>query len=116
MAPPRPIAGAAGAALSMVPIAAHAHGGGLVLLVVGLPWAALAWLVAAIWFVRAGERRQRAARLTASILVLPLWGWLFLGPWFSSWEPELRIYEEWWALGLPALLLVLVIGASRARR
>lgn len=104
------------AALLLAPAAASAHGSGLVLFVIGMPWAGLAWLIAAIVFVRSGARPDRWARVLVALVLLPVWALLFIGPWFSSWEVDLRPFEEWWALGLPALLLALVIHVSRLVR
>lgn len=102
---------------------AHAHGAGLLLVMVGLPLLlglyALVLLRAAFFVPR--PRRARALGLT--LMLAPLWALLAGSPLLDyRLEIALREFEASWSLGVPLLLAVLswhlqnrIIRAPRPR-
>ncbi len=102
---------------------AHAHGAGLLLLMVGLPlllglYATV--LVRAAFFV---PRPRRGAVLGVTLMLAPLWALLAGSPLLDyRLEIALREFEGRWSLGVPVLLAALswhlqnrIIRAPRPR-
>ncbi len=87
---------------------AHAHGAGLLLLMVGLPlllglYATV--LVRAAFFV---PRPRRGAVLGVTLMLAPLWALLAGSPLLDyRLEIALREFEGRWSLGVPVLLAAL---------
>ena len=96
--------------------AAHAHGSGLFLIFVGVPFALLAYLVFSVACVLSARKGQRAYQAILCVMFVPIWGVLFWTPWLSSYEVNLRPYEVEWSLILPSLLLVAGIAIAVKRR
>ncbi len=98
------------------PNLAFAHGNGLVLMAIGIPFALIAYLASALVFVWAAPKDDRMKRVSISFLALPVWLLCFLSPWFSSFEVLISPYETQWSIGLPLLLLAAVTYFSIEHR
>jgi hypothetical protein len=98
---------------------AHAHGSGLFLIFVGLPFALLSYLVFSAMSVLSAAKGQRMYRAILCVAFAPIWGMVFWTPWLSNYEENLRPYEVEWSLILPGLLLfagIAIVIKTRSKR
>jgi predicted MFS family arabinose efflux permease len=86
---------------------AFAHGKGLFLLFIGLPFLAALFLVYLGWVIYTSPAKKRFATFIQSLVVGAFWMAIFIGPWFeSSIENVISDYEISWTFIIPLLLFI----------
>ena len=89
---------------------AYAHGGGMTLLFIGLPFLAALFLFYLISALCAAPTGKRFSAFIQSLFVGALWLALFIGPWFQyQIELFLRNHEGTWAIVIPIVLFLSLI-------
>jgi hypothetical protein len=93
---------------------AYAHGGGMTLLFIGLPFLAVMFLFYLIGALSTAPTGKRFSTFIQSLFVGALWLAIFMGPWFQyQIELFLRNYEGTWAIAVP---ITLFFGSQTLRK
>ncbi|WP_255989980.1 hypothetical protein [Chitinolyticbacter albus] len=103
--------------LLFMPGIAHAHGDGLFLAFVGMPFLALLFVAFLAWQTARAGRGGRLWAFCKNLLLAPLWLFVFIAPWFNrSLERVLSPYEVAWTFLMPVALFLASLWLSARRR